>query len=334
MTVILSRAASQTVTVDYVSNDGTALAGNDYTATSGTLAFSPGDLSKTFEVAVLGDIAVEPGETFTLTLSNPCNATLSSATARVTINNDDLGVVFDGLDLSMTADANSFTGTPLNDRLLALDGNDSIHGADGRDSLVGGTDHDTLVGGDGNDTLDGGVGNDILYAGRGNDSLLGGEGDDRLGYSISTTTPLITAAQDEYGNDTLNGGAGNDTLNGGTDADTLLGGSGVDGLTGGTGNDQFVFNVGDSGVGSGNRDIIANFNAVSTTEVIDLTSLSTGKLTFNATAAFSAADQVRYSLDFTNQITVIQINLDADLAADLEIQLTELVGLSAGDFVL
>ncbi|TAN50492.1 MAG: hypothetical protein EPN21_08740 [Methylococcaceae bacterium] len=37
---------------------------------------------------------------------------------------------------------------------------------------------------------------------------------------------------------------------------------------------------------------------------------------------------MRYSLDFTNSITVIQINLNADLAADLEIQLTGLVGLS------
>ena len=57
----LSRAATQAVTVDYATADGTAKAGEDYTAASGTLTFAPGESSKTVSVAVLDD-AHDEGE--------------------------------------------------------------------------------------------------------------------------------------------------------------------------------------------------------------------------------------------------------------------------------
>ena len=93
--VTLARASRSTVTVDYATSDGTganaATAGADYTATSDTLTFAPGETAKTVSVAVLDDSHDEGEETFTLTLSNPQggNAWLADATATGTIVNSD-----------------------------------------------------------------------------------------------------------------------------------------------------------------------------------------------------------------------------------------------------
>ena len=87
--VSLSRASTQTVTVNYATADGTAAAGEDYTAASGALTFTAGQTAKTVPVTVLGDSHDEGEETFTLTLSSPAggNAWLSDATAAGTIRN-------------------------------------------------------------------------------------------------------------------------------------------------------------------------------------------------------------------------------------------------------
>ena len=87
--VTLSRAPSGTVTVDYATADGTATAGSDYTATSGTLTFAAGETEKTVSVPVLDDAHDEGSETLTLTLSNPSGAYLEDGTATGTINNTD-----------------------------------------------------------------------------------------------------------------------------------------------------------------------------------------------------------------------------------------------------
>ena len=87
--VTLSRAASSTVTVDYATADGSAQAGSDYTATSGTLTFAAGDTEETVEVSVLDDSHDEGGETMTLRLSNPSEGRLADAEATGTIENTD-----------------------------------------------------------------------------------------------------------------------------------------------------------------------------------------------------------------------------------------------------
>lgn len=69
-TVTLDEAATDTVTVDYATSDGTADAGDDYTAKSGTLSFSAGTTSKTISVSIADDIENETDETFTVRLSN------------------------------------------------------------------------------------------------------------------------------------------------------------------------------------------------------------------------------------------------------------------------
>ena len=87
--VTLSQAASETVTVDYATADGTAQAGQDYTATDGTLTFAAGETQKTVSVAVLDDAHDEGEETLTLTLSNASGAHIADDMATGTIANDD-----------------------------------------------------------------------------------------------------------------------------------------------------------------------------------------------------------------------------------------------------
>jgi hypothetical protein len=77
------------VTVNYGTANGSAQAGSDYSATSGSLTFAPGTTSERVNVTVNGDTDVEPDETFTLTLSAAANATLGKAVGTGTIRNDD-----------------------------------------------------------------------------------------------------------------------------------------------------------------------------------------------------------------------------------------------------
>ena len=74
--VTLNRAAAGAVSVDYATEDGTATAGADYTAVSGTLTFAAGETAKTVSVALLDDAVDEGKETFKLKLSNPRGAYL------------------------------------------------------------------------------------------------------------------------------------------------------------------------------------------------------------------------------------------------------------------
>ncbi|OFW79562.1 MAG: hypothetical protein A2Z48_09370 [Actinobacteria bacterium RBG_19FT_COMBO_70_19] len=86
----LSVPSASTVTVDYATVDGSAVAPGDYAAGSGTVTFNPGQISKQVTIQVQGDTAIETTEIFSVTLSNPTNATLAgSGSAIGTITNDD-----------------------------------------------------------------------------------------------------------------------------------------------------------------------------------------------------------------------------------------------------
>ena len=87
--VTLSRAAPGRVTVDYATSDGTATAGADYTATSGTLTFTPGETAKTVSVPVLDDVHDEGEERFALRLSNAAGARIADGEATGIIENSD-----------------------------------------------------------------------------------------------------------------------------------------------------------------------------------------------------------------------------------------------------
>ena len=90
-TATLSTTSTQQVTVDYAdAGTGTATSGTDYTAiTGGTLTFTAGTTSQTFDVSVTGDTTDEVDETILVTLSNASGATISTATGTGTITDDD-----------------------------------------------------------------------------------------------------------------------------------------------------------------------------------------------------------------------------------------------------
>lgn len=90
-TVTLSSLSTQPVTVRYATANGTAVAGSrgDYTATSGTLRFNPGETVKTIAVAVRNDSLVERDETFFVNLSQPTAASIQTGRATGTILDDD-----------------------------------------------------------------------------------------------------------------------------------------------------------------------------------------------------------------------------------------------------
>ena len=94
-TVTLDSASTKTVTIDFTTQDGTAKAGSDYTAKSGTLTFAPGEKTKTITVDVHGDTTTEPNETFSVKLSNAKNATIGDDTGQGTIVNDDVSAIAD-----------------------------------------------------------------------------------------------------------------------------------------------------------------------------------------------------------------------------------------------
>ena len=87
--VTLSAAPLSTVTVDYATADGTALAGLDYLSTSGTVTFPAGVAAQTINVWVIGNALLEPNETFYVKLSNPSpNAYLGDTQGVGTILDD------------------------------------------------------------------------------------------------------------------------------------------------------------------------------------------------------------------------------------------------------
>ncbi len=94
-TVQLDKPADGPVTVDYETADGTATAGSDYVAATGSTVISPAQTSKTVDVTINGDLKFEADETLTLSITSvSSNVTLGSASSATgTINNDDAAPV-------------------------------------------------------------------------------------------------------------------------------------------------------------------------------------------------------------------------------------------------
>jgi hypothetical protein len=91
-TVTLSTPSGQTVGVNYATADGTATQPSDYTSTSGTLTFTPGQTTRTITVPVIGETVPEANETFFVNLSGATNATITDNQGLGTITNDDVPV--------------------------------------------------------------------------------------------------------------------------------------------------------------------------------------------------------------------------------------------------
>lgn len=146
--VTLSGPASTDVTVSYATSAGTATAGSDYTTTSGTLTFAPGEVAKTVNVSVIGDNVFELDETFTVSLSAPsANATIATATATGTIQNDEAEPTLSINDVSI-GEGNA--GTKDMTFTVTLSGPSSqsisIDYATANDTATAGSDYSTAAG--------------------------------------------------------------------------------------------------------------------------------------------------------------------------------------------
>jgi Ca2+-binding RTX toxin-like protein len=277
---------------------------------------------------------------------------------------------FDGIEnLNGSAYSDTLGGNDLANIINGDPGNDSLLGLGGADLLYGGTGNDRLDGGAGNDTMAGGGGNDIYHVDAPGDVVQGevgfaqGGGIDTVFTRVDLTAPANVeilraeagvAGIDLTGNDApgtlvgneganrLDGRGGNDQLNGNAGNDVLTGGEGADTLVGGAGADQFVFNaVSNSRAGAASRDVINGFDRGAVQDRIDLSAIDANTataandaFTFIGSAAFTAAGQVRIqSLGGPNAV-IVEINVNADPAADMQIFVNLTTTMGLGDFLL
>ena len=87
--VTLNPASGETVSINYATANGTATAGDDYTAKNGSLTFNAGETSKTIQLFIIDDTVDDDNETLTLTLSDPSGAEISDGQATGTITNSE-----------------------------------------------------------------------------------------------------------------------------------------------------------------------------------------------------------------------------------------------------
>src|SRR5262249_25488070 len=85
VTLRLTEPHGNSVAVDYGPADGSAVAGSDYNAVTGTLTFTKNEMSKSIAVPIRGDRVVETGEYFSVRLSNAKGAKIAGATGNVWI---------------------------------------------------------------------------------------------------------------------------------------------------------------------------------------------------------------------------------------------------------
>jgi Ca2+-binding RTX toxin-like protein len=317
-TVTLSSASTQSITVQYATGNGTAIAGADYTSTSGTLTFNPGVTSQLINIPILNDVINEANETFTLTLSSSTNANLGTTKTVTTTITD-------------TLTAAATTTLSANVENLTLTGTTAINGTGnaGNNVITGNAANNILNGGAGNDTLNGDLGIDTLIGGTGNDIYLVdtttdviteniGGGTDTIQSSITFSLATLTNIENltltgtaaingtgNAGNNVITGNAANNILDGGAGKDILNGGLGTDTLTGGTGIDRFDYrNLANSVFNS--VDVITDFNANAGNDLFLVTT---------ARSVFSNAGTVT-TFDITGITTnLTTVNFGANAAA-------------------
>ena len=91
-TVTKTGSTSLPATVSFTTQDGSAVAGSDYSPASGTLTFAAGETTKQVTVSITNDAIYEGAQDFNLVISNPVNAKLGDDIQKVTIKDDGTGV--------------------------------------------------------------------------------------------------------------------------------------------------------------------------------------------------------------------------------------------------
>jgi hypothetical protein len=279
--VSLSGASQSSVSVDYVTTDGTAQPPDDYSSVGpATLTFAPLETTpRTISVPVAGDTLDESNEAFTVDLSAPQNAVIAKGSGTGTILDDDGPLDSDG-DLVSDGDDGcpGEAGPPANDgcpipQSTDADGDGVSDAADQCATQAGPASNDgcplplaprgsdttcdnRVVGTAGNDFLNGSEGGDLFFGVLGSDRLLGLAGPDCL--FGGPGNDLLNAAS---GNDVVRGGDGRDRALGGPGNDAISGGRGNDKLSGGGGDDRIrAFDLGRDRIkcGPGQDEVVAN----------------------------------------------------------------------------
>jgi hypothetical protein len=146
-TVTLSEPSSQVVTVDFATGNGTAAAGSDYQATSGTLTFAPGQTSQLVSVLVNGDVLHEASETFLVTLTGASNASIADGQGVGTITDDDAAPVVSVGDVSVAEGQSGTTAASFVVSLSAASGLPVTVGfATGNGTAAAGSDYQAASG--------------------------------------------------------------------------------------------------------------------------------------------------------------------------------------------
>ena len=142
--VTLSGSTERTVTVDFATSDGTAVAETDYRPAAGTLTFEPGEVAKTVEVSVIDDAIHEPAEWFALALTNARNARLARFPARGTIQDDDALLMIAGASAGEASGRLEFVVTATG--LVAGDAPATVNYATEDGTATAGTDYEPVSG--------------------------------------------------------------------------------------------------------------------------------------------------------------------------------------------
>ncbi|MFM6323106.1 MAG: Calx-beta domain-containing protein, partial [Microcystis panniformis] len=269
LTVTVDNPNSQPITFNYTTAPIDATADVDYTSKTGTITIAANTSTATISIPILNDNLNEPDEAFTVTLSNPVNATinpdeaigqviitdtLQSSITRTLPNNVENLRLIGSNNINGTGNAgdNKITGNSGNNILAGANGND-IYCFNASTPLGSDTIQETTTGGI--DTLDFTGTNTAVRVNLGittNQTVV--TNNLKLTFSANNTIENIIS---DSGNDrltgnslnnTLTGGGGNDQLTGQDGNDSLIGGSGDDLLTGGNGSDNFIFNSSNLGI--------------------------------------------------------------------------------------
>ncbi|WP_172968186.1 Calx-beta domain-containing protein, partial [Microcystis aeruginosa] len=142
LTVTVNNPSTQQITVNYTTAPIDATANVDYTSQTGTLTIAPNTATATISIPILNDNLNEPDEAFTVTLSNPVNATINPDEAIGQV------IITDTLQSSITRTL------PNNVENLRLIGSNNING-------TGNASDNKITGNSGNNILAGANGNDI-----------------------------------------------------------------------------------------------------------------------------------------------------------------------------
>ncbi|MBR8826683.1 MAG: VCBS repeat-containing protein [Gomphosphaeria aponina SAG 52.96 = DSM 107014] len=246
------KGASAPVSVQYLTEDGTAIAATDYTQTEGQLTFETNG-TKQITIPIVNDNLNEEDKTFKVIVENQ-EVTVTVTDTQETAATSTLPGKVENLLLTGEGNING-TGNTGNNILTGNNGNNTLSGLGGNDQLIGNSGNDNLNGGTGADSLTGGEGNDNYYVDNVADKVTENPNEGTADRVISSVEYTLTedsnvenmtlngsAPIDGTGNSQNNnlvGNSKNNTLTGLAGNDILDGKAGADKLLGGTENDTY-----------------------------------------------------------------------------------------------